>query len=291
MRVTGVLLLAFCSAFGQSTPSEPAFEVASVKASPPIGPAGVSMIGFEGGPGTSDPGRIASYYTTLKMLIMKAYDVKSFQVSGPAWLDTEMFDVVAKVPPGATQAQVSAMLRTLLIERFKLEVHREKKDIPVYALTVAKEGAKLKASDGPPAPPAEELSESRSGPTIGKDGFPVLRPGALAAGPITNFRKGQARMQAANAGIQALADALSGQLDRLVVDETGLSGKYDWSLYWTPDRQGGLVSPLLRPPEPGEGGVNLPGALHQQLGLRLEPKKAPVDTIVVDHMEKSPAAN
>ena len=153
------------------------FEAATIKQPPP--PDGNRMfIGINGGPGTADPGRINYENVSLKMLLMKAYGVQDYQISGPDWLNSERFNIVAKLPDGATKEQFMAMLQNLLSERFKLAVHREKKDLPGYALLVAKNGPKFKASvpdsaGDAPAPPAGPPPMGR----IGKDGE-VFKVGA-----------------------------------------------------------------------------------------------------------------
>ncbi|HWC99351.1 MAG TPA: TIGR03435 family protein [Candidatus Sulfopaludibacter sp.] len=261
-----------------------AFDAASLKPTP-VGPP-TQYMGFMGGPGSGDPGRITSSHTSLKMFIMRAYDVKAYQVVGPGWLETESYDLVAKVPAGATNDQVRAMMRNLLAERFKLAQHRDAKEMSVYTLVAGKDGPKLTETSAkvpePDSPPAES-----KGPAIGADGFPILRPGVLASGPIILFRNGQARLLANGLTIPRLANSLSQQLDRMVIDETGLTGKYDVTLTWTPDR-----GPNLPPPTEGVDAANdIFTAIQRQLGLRLVSKKAPVPVIVVDRMEKVPAGN
>ncbi len=119
-----------------------AFEVASVKPAAPQ-PPGQFRISMGG-----DPGRVDYQGVSLKILIERAYQIKSYQVTGPDWLDSERFDVVAKLPDGAKPEDVPKMLQTLLAERFKLTVHREQKTLPVYALGVGKNGPKLQKSGG-----------------------------------------------------------------------------------------------------------------------------------------------
>ncbi|HTP30807.1 MAG TPA: TIGR03435 family protein, partial [Candidatus Acidoferrales bacterium] len=154
------------TAFGQTGAPQQSmtFEVASVKPAQPPTPDGqgrIFMRGPSGGPGTKDPGRITYPYMTLKNILMTAYNVKNYQINGPSWLDSERFDVTATMPPETTKEQLQVMLQNLLIERFKMSIHREKKELPMYSLVVTKAG-KLKESaattpapdaDGPPPPP------------------------------------------------------------------------------------------------------------------------------------------
>jgi uncharacterized protein (TIGR03435 family) len=124
------------------------FEVASIKPYvPQAGPA-MSGGGKRGGPGTSDPGQVSWDGVSLKSLITTAYAVKVYQVSGPEWLDTQRFSIVAKVPAGTTQEQVRVMWQNLLAQRFRLAMHRETREIAVYEIEVGKNGPKLKESAG-----------------------------------------------------------------------------------------------------------------------------------------------
>src|SRR5581483_3264837 len=119
--------------------------------------------------------------------------------------------------------------RNLLVERFGVAAHREPRMLPGYALTVAPGGLKIKEA-GPAAAPTAEEEPRRGPPPTGSDGFPVLRASVIASGPVTLFRNGRARLQAGRATLQQLADSLAGQVDQVIVDETGLSGKYEITL-------------------------------------------------------------
>ena len=144
-----VLAACLCSLLhAQSAVNDLKFEVASVKpAAPPAG--GVIRPGPQGGPGSADPARLTYSFSTLRDLLVDAYSVKRSQISGaPNWLDSVRFDIVAKVPEGATKEQAKVMLQNLLAERFKLTLHRETKELPVYALVVAKNGPRLEVSKG-----------------------------------------------------------------------------------------------------------------------------------------------
>jgi uncharacterized protein (TIGR03435 family) len=194
----------------------------------------------------------------LEGLIMDAYQLnQSNQISGgPPWVsaDSVRFDIAAIAPgEGALSGEnLRLMLRTLLADRFQLKVHRVTQERPVYALVVAKNGPKLKTSA-----PSEESS--------------VTAGGAKTA-----------QITMANVTTERLAIQLSGGLDRPVVDKTGLTGHYDVKLNWIPEFAG--------PPPPGSDGVNLFTAVQEQLGLKLEPQKASIETLVIDHVEK-PSAN
>jgi uncharacterized protein (TIGR03435 family) len=261
------------------------FEAAALKPSPVGAP--IQYIGFMGGPGSDDPGRIVSSHTSLKMFITRAYKVKPYQVIGPGWLDTELYDLTAKVAPHATDDDVRAMMRNLLAERFKLEQHNENKEMSVYSLVVGKDGPKLKEYRPAPSETAAPDTPPAKGPVTGADGFPILRPAVYANGPVILYRKGQARMHAANLTMLRLADSLSQQLDRLVIDDTGLAARYDFTLTWTPDNRANLPAAT----DTLDDANDIFTALQRQLGLRLTSKKAPVPCIVVDHMSKAPAEN
>jgi len=310
---TGLAVLAAFSAIAQSADKALSFEVASVKPAAPLVPDGRGMIRLEppsGGPGTKDPGRINYRYQTLKLLMMRAYDVKNFQITGPVWLDSERFDITATLPPDTTKEQFQVMLQNLLAERFKLAVHRENKELPMYALVVAKGGPKMKESvavqppkdgedGGPPLP---------SRPQMGPDGFPALPELAGRPGIFNIMMNGRARMIAHQQTMQDLAGQLTNQLNRPVKDETGLKAKYDFVVTFEPEPMGGRMGMLPPPPPPppaaageGRGGApaatadeplpNIYAAVQSQLGLKLEPKKGPVELIVIDHAEKTPTEN
>jgi uncharacterized protein (TIGR03435 family) len=234
------------------------FEVASVKPSA----GGKAMM-------KSDPGRIGYSNVTLKRVLMSAYDVKDYQISAPEWLSTARFDITATF---AEHTDVNAMLRDLLATRFKMTVHRESKELPIYSLVVAKNGPKIKpASSG--APDEEQLATMQK--DQGRDGFPVLslRPGGL----VIETRSGRGRITGKEIPIAKLADLLSGQVGRPVFDMTELAGKFSFSLYFSPDGAGD------EPP--------LFAALQEQLGLRLDARKGPVELLVIDHVERVPTEN
>lgn len=197
--IVGMVLAAwFCAqVHSQSAANAPPagakleFEVATVK--PSVLPAGNGRIrlGRQGGPGKGDPTRVTYSFSTLRDLMMDAYNVKRSQISGaPGWMDSEQFDIVAKVPQGATKEQVRVMLQNFLAERFRLTFHRETKERPIYALVVGAKGPNLKestvtdtplASAAPPPP-----RPGARGMKLGPDGCPGMPPMA-AAGLAGNF--------------------------------------------------------------------------------------------------------
>ena len=275
----------------QPTPQTTAdlnFDAASIKPFPEG--SNIMMSGCIGGPGSNDPVRINCEYVSLKLLLGLSYNVKPQEIVGPNWLDIRHFNIVAKVPQGVTKAEVPGMFRTLLADRFKIAVHHELRPLPTYVLSVSSKGLKLNASAELSEPTTDSTPPLNGKPPIGKDGFPVLGKAILTGGPIISFSQDHARLQASSATIAALAEALSRQLDRVVIDGTKLPGKYDITLYWTPD--------ILRPERSdtvAEAGVqefpNLFTALEQQLGLKVESKKVDRDTIIVDSATKMPVEN
>jgi uncharacterized protein (TIGR03435 family) len=318
-----LVVFAPCAALAQTAETSPTFEVASVKPAAPITGNRI-MVMMRGGPGSPDPGQITYTNVTVKNVLMNAYGVKGFQLSGPGWLDSERFDIVAKVPRGATKEQFMVMLQNLLAERFKLTLHREKKDLPMYALVVGKNGPKMKESVEEPAPKEGDAPKAggaaADGPlaeggmrklTMGKDGFPVLPPSSGGRGATAMmFMNGNARMTANGQTMSGLAEMLSGQFDLPVEDMTGLTGKYDFTLTFAPEGGGlGMKMAMMAPPHDappsGDGGPGMPAAstpdsqsspslmtaLQEQLGLKLEQRKGPVDLLVIDHLEKTPVEN
>ena len=181
----GLVVFTSCAAFAQTAETSPSFEVASVKPAAPI-TGNFIRVGMRGGPGTPDPGQITYTNVTVKNVLTIAYGVKSFQISGPGWLDSERYDIVAKLPRGATKAEFMVMLQNLLAERFKLTLHREKKELPMYALVVGKNGPKLKESVDGPAPkeggPVDGPAATMGRVTMGKDGFPAMPPASGGRG-------------------------------------------------------------------------------------------------------------
>jgi uncharacterized protein (TIGR03435 family) len=286
--MTRIAVLGFLAGtlFAQANDPAVTFEAASIK--PFVEGSLQRFSGCQGGPGSDDPGRVECEHVTLKMLLMRGYQMKSQEIFGPAWLETERFNITAKVPHGATKDQVAQMFQHLLADRFSVSLHREKRLLPVYAIEVSKGGLKIQQAK-PSAAGVEEAAPAGP-PPKGSDGFPILRPSVYAGGAIILYRNGRARLQAGGIKLGVLADTLSSQLDRVVVDETALSGKYDIRLDWTPDASepGGRPHPAdeAASPEP-----DLFVALDRQLGLRMSLKKVERDALVVDRAEKTPREN
>ena len=343
-------LFALTAVFGASsqaqTAASPTFDVASVKvaAAPQFGrgpggpgggpgrdgggPGGGGRGGnAAGGPGTNDPTRIRFSFATLKNLLVYTYGVKAYQISGPAFLDTERYDIEGRMPAGTTKEQVLAMMQNLLAERFKLQVHKATKELPMYSMTVVKGGPKLKLSA--PVDPVKQAQQEaemqqrmqQGPPPMGRgdmkfdsDGFPVFPGGGGPFGPGRGGRGGlgmmmapgnRARIMGTQATVADLATQLTNMLSRPVTDQTALTAKYDITLTFSTeglnitDGRGGMGrgpggpdggGPEGMPPQ-GDPPPDLFAAIQSQLGLRLDAKKGPVELLVVDHAEKTPVEN
>ena len=294
------------------------FEVASIKLSPP--PGNWIMMGGRGGPGSGDPGRLTYSNMNLMSLITMAYGVRSYQVqAGSNSLTEDRFDITAKVPAGASKDDVKVMMQNLLAERFKLAVHHETKELPIYALVVGKNGPKIKESsavDTPapaPAKAGDGVAPSPPGPPrpkIGADGcpsFPETAKGRM--GNMMMMTPNGACMLTTGGTMDGFAAQLSNWFDRPVLDMTGLKGKYDYKLRYDPASTPGRGGPMMigmplkgggppgdparmaAPDSDREPAPSIFSALQEQLGLKLDSRKAPIDLVVIDHVEKTPTEN
>jgi uncharacterized protein (TIGR03435 family) len=302
LAASGLLVWACCAARAQTAES-PAFEAAVIKPSaPPTG--GRMFMRMTGGPGHGDPAQITYVNVTLKMVLTTAYGVKQYQISGPPWLDTERFDITAKIAPGATEAQFKLMLQNLLAERFGMKLHHETKDLPVFALVVGKNGPKMTESKPDPERDAilKGLADGGPPPAPGRGGR-----GGGNFGTRIMFNGGRMHLEANYQTMGNLCDMLSNQLGLPVEDHTGLTAHYDLALDFMPDMRVVAVPPgmpmPMPPPGGGDGGgggaagasessgPTLESAVQEQLGLKLERRKGPADFLVIDHMEKTATEN
>jgi uncharacterized protein (TIGR03435 family) len=249
----------------QSAIERPQFEVASLKPNA-SGAAGFSIVPQPGG------GLRANNIHLLR-LIAVAYSVTDFQIfSSIKWLESDRYDLDAKSSGPAPLPQLRLMLQSLLDERFKLKIHRETRELPIYSLIPAKGGAAAPAG----------LVETADGDCSAANTAQAALPNGTTCG-VVNIGRGWIRGQRGH--ISQLADRLSTLLDRTVVDKTGLAGNYNITLTWTPEpepvRQPGDVQPANVPIGP-----SIFSSLEQQLGLKLVSGKGPVEVIVVDSAEK-----
>jgi uncharacterized protein (TIGR03435 family) len=264
--------------------ASPTFEVASIKRNT----SGTGNITMQMAPG----GRLNFVNMPVRALIVRAYQLQPFQViGGPAWLANDRFDIIAKAEGDATPPQTNLMLRTLLADRFKLVVHTETRELPVYHLVKARPDGNL----GPALKPAAvdcAAGRGRGGPPPpGAPGGagPVPGPAGAAAGCMMMI--GPGRITVGGQPLTAFVNSLATQVGRPVFDKTGLTGSFDFTLsYMAEAGRGGPVgppppgAPPLPPPDPDA--PSLFTALQEQLGLKLEAERGPVEVIVIDSVEQ-----
>ncbi len=281
-----------------------AFEVASVKIAVEPDRSPMFCIGpcTFGERMTVAGSRVDIRYMSLHQLIATAYRIKPYQLSGPDWLRSQRFDIAAKMPERASKAQAPEMLQALLAERFKLSIHRESKELPVYALVVSKSGLKLRDSTADPDARVPETPGSRplyspngEGRSF-EDGTLMLSGGAY--GPIRGGRgaTGGMKWEFRKLTMPALAELLTPHVDRPVLDMTNLKGAYSLTSTNRPptDATGRKGLEPSTAPESGRPpdlfGEGLLTAI-EKAGLKLESRRAPLETIAVDRIEKTPSGN
>jgi uncharacterized protein (TIGR03435 family) len=251
-----ILLLVVQSCLAQSVPSmaadaDPSFEVATIKPSQPDEQRSVVVQGT----------RLVTADTSLVDLMMFAYSVHSLQImDGPEWLKTEKFDVVVQpnLPGRPSSAQMRSIIQKLLADRFKLVFHHAQRELPVYRIVIAKGGSKLT--------PTTKEEQGNNTAAIG------ITPGAMTV---------------VNATLSEFASLMQRyvRMDRPIVDHTGIGGKYDFKLNWTPDFSQFDGNPP-GPPRNDDNAPSLYTAIQEQLGLKLEAGKEPTDALVIDHVDR-----
>jgi bla regulator protein blaR1 len=279
-------------------PSKPSFEVASVKPSAGAG----NFMGIGRAPG----GRFTANNVPLRFLIQNAYRVRDFQViGGPSWMASERWDVEAKAEEGSIPAPsgppdpnvadpMSIRLQSLLEERFQLKLHRETRELPIYTLTIVKDGLKMKSVEAPPrlvpgqAPPGPSPPPPPPGGGLPANFTPA--PGSVMMSP--------GRLLGSAMTMTQLVNSISGLLGRSIVDKTELKGYFDVRLQFAPESAPGSSGPVG--PAPGGGppiagppagasdpaGPSIFTAVQEQLGLRLESTRGPVEVLVIDSVQK-----
>ena len=278
--VLTTMLVAVAAVFAQGP--RPAFEVASVR--PNTSGDGMIRLGIQPG------GRFTATNVPLRVLIRNAYQVQDFQiVDAPDWIRSERFDIVAKaeadVPPGpigGPPGPMQLMLQSLLAERFKLVLHTEQRELPIYALVLARSdgrlGSQLRASTVD-CVEVIKAARGRGAPP------PPLTPGER---PMCGMRIGPGQLGGGGIPLDAFSGLLSQFVQRVVVDRTGLAGSFDIDLSWTPDQlpQGGPPpgAPPLPPIDPN--GPSIFTAVQEQLGLKLESTRGQVDVLVIDSVAR-----
>jgi uncharacterized protein (TIGR03435 family) len=288
---TGILAALASAAMFAQTPPRLEFEVASIRPSEPIlTPADAAKIGVH-----IDGARVNITKLSVSEYLTIAYKLKLHQISGPEWMASERFDINAKLPADSKGDQIPEMLQALMTDRFGMKFHREMRDFPVYALLVGKSGLKMKESPDPPADAAGErkafdltTSASQNGTTIN-----------YGNGMYMTF--GNNTFEGHKLPASAMADTLARFVDRPVVDMTELKGNYDFMLQFAPEDframmlRAAIAAGVSLPPEALKlidtaNGDSLFTAL-ETLGLKLDKRKAPIEVLVIDHIEKSPTDN
>jgi len=245
-KLFGISLLLIGALAGAQV--HPTFEVASVKRATGGGPPGDIPRNMDGSPGS-----FAMRNVPLRYALEWAYDMKDYEISGPDWMNVEeRYDIIAKAAGPATNDQMKLMLQTLFLERFKMNVHRETRDLPVYLLLPGRGPARVKPASA--------------------DGEPTLQ-----GSPSGIYFHNQP--------ISRLTFLLTRRMDRPVLDKTGLTGVYDFTI----DTSG--LGFNGQPPQDPNAGPSIFTAIQDNLGLRLEAQRAPVDVLVIDHVEKIPVEN
>jgi uncharacterized protein (TIGR03435 family) len=246
---------------------KPAFEVASIKPSDP-NPSNPMWIGMD-----ADAGMVRYTNITLKDCIRAAYRERDFQIQGPDWISDARFEITAKLGAGA-QDQIPEMLQALLADRFKLSLRHDMKEQSVYVLAVGKSGPLLK--------PAEVKADNQGITAVGPDGKPrqAMMFQILASG---------VRLTAPSATLATFVELMSRFTERPVIDMTGLTGQYDLTLTFVPETMKGLPA-SVEGRTFSEPGASIFDAV-QQYGLKLEPRKAPLEMLTVTHVERAPTEN
>jgi bla regulator protein blaR1 len=272
------------------------FDVTSVKPNK-TGPGGPSMMQNQPG------GRLTATNVPVRLLIQNAYrPLQGFQIlGGPAWLATDRFDIVAKASgdlatamfgaPGSQSNDPTPMqlaMRALLADRFKLVVHRETRELPIYALVLARSDKKLGAGIHPSTVDCGAVAAAR-----GRGGAPPPGPPPIGERPICGMMSGFGVLSAGGTTLTQLVAVLSNAVGRTVLDQTGLTGAFDVDLKWTPDQL-----PQRPPGAPGDQPITVNGtaidpngpsiftALQEQLGLKLDSTKGPMEVLVIDSVEQ-----
>lgn len=254
------LLAGWCGAFGQAPSAKVEFDVASVKSSQLSNPNGERNRRENI---STEPGSLTMRNVSLKSAVLWAYGVRDNQVSGPGWIGDERYDILAKTATAADDAQLKRMLQALLADRFKMTVHHETKVLSMYALVVDKNGLKLTAGD-----PAGKTKMQPDGQKV----------------TFTDTSIAEIADLLSNAATRAL------NLPESVVDQTGLNGRYNFTIDAGAFMQKLMENPAQQP-DP-DAVINLvQEVLQKQMGLRGDLRKAPADVIVVDRAEKVPVAN
>jgi uncharacterized protein (TIGR03435 family) len=257
---------------GSATPAlpgqpPPTFEVASIKKNT----SGSQSSSNRALPG----GRVTVTNNTLRNMLRNFNRIQPYQlVGGPDWMSTDRWDIVAKAEGDPPPELMMEMMKTLLAERFKLVMHRETREMPVYALVAIKTG-----SLGPQLHRSTTDCVAVSADARARGVVPVVPRG----GPLCGTNMTTGRMATSSTTMADLARNLSTVAGRIVVERTGLAGNFDLELSWSGDAAEGNA---VNPPPAANDGPSLFTAIQEQLGLKLDPQRGPVDVIVIDSVER-----
>jgi uncharacterized protein (TIGR03435 family) len=285
-------LLLVLAGFAVSIRAQPAFEVASIRPSGPVTQGVTAGVHIDGA-------QVRCLLLSLRDYVRMAYKVRDYQIEGPDWMASARFDIIAKLPAGATPEQVPEMVVALLSNRFQIKMHRDSKEFAVYGLVAGKSGPKLKASPADPVPEGADAGQ----------GAVNIVAAASATGTVIDLGKGSSisisyannRIEAKKVTMPGFAAVLERFIDRPVMDITQIQGNYDFTLDFTPEDframiiRSAVTAGATMPPEALKlldtaSGDSIPAAL-ETIGLELEPRKAPLEVLVVDHMERTPSDN
>jgi len=281
-------ILAAASSQDAAKAALPQFEVASIK--PNKSGDGRVMLGVQPG------GRFTATNVPLRLLIRNAYQLQDFQVvGGPDWLTSDRFDIVAKAESGddmgdpfraekqGEPSRGQLMIRALLAERFKLETHSDTREMPIFALVMARSDGKF----GPQLQKSSADCDAMRG--RGRGASPPPAPMQAGERPTCGIRVAPGNMAVGGSTLSQFASSLGMFVGRIVVDRTGLTGAYDFNLTWTPDqvaqRPPGAPEPLINGVPIDPNGPSIFTAVQEQLGFKLESQKGPVNILVIDRVE------
>ena len=281
-------VLSSAAVLGQAPPPKLEFEVASVRPAPPNGQERVDIgVHLDGA-----QVRITSF--SIRDFVGLAYRVKPYQITGPDWTASDRFNLSATLPAGSASSQIPEMVQTLLADRFQLKLHREKKDLPVYALVVGKPPLKLQENASAPdtGEPKGVVNVSGSGSAAGV---------SIDLGHGSYYTFANNKFEAKKINMETMATMLERYLDRPVVNLTELKGNYDFTLNLTEEDyrilliRAAVNSGVTLPPQALRVlDSGSPASLFdavQQLGLKLDARKAPLDMLVIDQVLKTPTEN
>jgi uncharacterized protein (TIGR03435 family) len=298
--VAGLLTLALTGSIvaASQARSKIEFEAASLRSSSPLLPKQEKPINGvrSGGPGTADPGQLTYSRVPLDQILADAFDLSWDRIAGPRWMITERYDIVAKIRQGSTPDEALLMLQNLLMERLRLSFHAQTRVLPGYELVVATAGSKLQESAMRVPTPWRPAQTTGLYPKD-TDGFPILPPGVRqGVAPAPGHVRAKFRDTALSEFAQYLGSRLGTQfvpgpvpgIKRItpaaILDKTGLTERYDFTFDHV-----GFPAPASKNPASMLSAMQ--SALDKQLGLKLVEAKVPVDILVIDHIERTPAEN